>query len=111
MDEKLTRIARRGCKRGARSPTRSLAAAKDERDKREEEKKRERERERELAISSLLFSSLLFCRTFLCTICSIPFASLFTNYYTEIHSLFAVFIFFGFSFPLGFAAIATEHAS
>jgi hypothetical protein len=72
------------------------------RDKREREKKkkRERERERELAISS----SLLFCRAFLCTVCSIPSPSLITNHYTEIHSLLP------FSFPLGFAAIATEHA-
>jgi hypothetical protein len=56
MDEKLTRIARRGCKRDARSPTRSLAATKDERQtrKREEEEERERERARNLFFSSLL---------------------------------------------------------
>ncbi len=58
MDEKLTRIARRGCKRDARSPTRSLAAAKDERQKRKREEEEERERERERA-RNLFFSSLL----------------------------------------------------
>jgi hypothetical protein len=107
MDEKLTRIARRGCKRDARSPTRSLAAAKDVRDKRAEEKERERERERELAISSsLLFSSVAhsFAQfvVFLSLVCS---QIIILKFF-----LFCRFHFLGFSFPLGFAAIATEHA-
>jgi hypothetical protein len=57
MDEKLTRIARRGCKRDARSPTRSLAAAKDERQKRKREEEEEEE-ERESSQSLLLFPSV-----------------------------------------------------
>jgi len=109
MDEKLTRIARRGCKRDARSLTRSLAAAKDERQKRrrEEEEERERERERELAISSsLLFSSVAHSFAQLAVFLSLLRSQIIILKFI----LFCRFHFFGFSFPLGFAAIATEHA-
>jgi hypothetical protein len=111
MDEKLTRIARRGCKRDALSLTRSLAAAKDERQKRRREeeggRERERERERELAISSsLLFSSVAHSFAQLAVFLS----RLRSQIIILKFILFCRFHFFGFSFPLGFAAIVTEHA-
>jgi urease accessory protein UreF len=77
------------------------------RDTKWKKRRRERERERELAISSsLLFSSVAhsFAQfvVFLSLLCSQIIILKFI--------LFCRFHFLGFSFPLGFAAIATEHA-
>jgi hypothetical protein len=73
---------------------------------RRRERERERERARNLFFSSLLFSSVAHSFAQLAVFLSLLRSQIIILKFI----LFCRFHFFGFSFPLGFAAIATEHA-